>query len=146
MLLGKDIDPTVLHIGDRLYGQKWVMYSFSPIIYDSQKIIGAVIISTSLSDIGEILEAVRIMLFRSSFLIVVFVILVSFGISAYITRPIKSLTDVIRKMGQGHLGQRVKVRGIGEFRELGEAFNIMSEKLRTWTELGMSLSPMHLMN
>ena len=37
LLLGKDIDPTVLHIGDRLYGQKWVMYSFSPIIYDSQK-------------------------------------------------------------------------------------------------------------
>ena len=29
LLLGKDIDPTVLHIGDRLYGQKWVMYSFS---------------------------------------------------------------------------------------------------------------------
>ncbi|NLI60022.1 MAG: HAMP domain-containing protein, partial [Clostridiales bacterium] len=45
------------------------------------------------------------------------------------TRPIKSLTDVIRKMGQGHFGQRVKVRGGGEFRELGDAFNTMSEKL-----------------
>ena len=129
LLMGKDLDPTVLYIGDRLMGQKWVMYSYSPIIYDSEKITGAVILSTSLSDIGEILEAIRTMLFRSSLLIVVFVILVSFGISAYITRPIKSLTDVIRKMGQGHLGQRVKVRGVGEFRELGEAFNIMSEKL-----------------
>jgi two-component system OmpR family sensor kinase len=129
LLMGKDLDPTVLYIGDRLMGQKWVMYSYSPIIYGSEKITGAVILSTSLSDIGEILEAIRTMLFRSSLLIVVFVILVSFGISAYITRPIKSLTDVIRKMGQGHLGQRVKVRGVGEFRELGEAFNIMSEKL-----------------
>ena len=105
------------------------MYSYAPIVSENQEIIGAVILSTSLSDIGEILQAMQSMLFRSSIIIIVVVILVSFGISAYITRPIKSLTDVIRKMGQGHLGQRVKVRGGGEFRELGNAFNIMSEKL-----------------
>ncbi|HZJ58561.1 MAG TPA: HAMP domain-containing sensor histidine kinase [Clostridia bacterium] len=129
LLAGNDVDPTALHIGDRFSDQKWVMYSYSPIIYESQKVTGAVILSTSLSDIGEILEAIGAMLYRSSLVIIAFVILISIGISAYITRPIKSLTDVIRKMGQGHLGQRVKVRSVGEFRELGEAFNIMSEKL-----------------
>lgn len=129
LLAGKDMDPTTLYIGNSLSQQKWVMYSYSPITYEDQKIIGAVILSTSLSDIGEILQAIRSMLYRSSLMIIIFVILTSFGISAYITRPIKSLTDVIRKMGQGHLGQRVNVRGGGEFRELGDAFNIMSEKL-----------------
>jgi signal transduction histidine kinase len=129
LLQGKNIDPTPLFIGDLLSHQKWVMYSYAPIVSENQEIIGAVILSTSLSDIGEILQAMQSMLFRSSIIIIVVVILVSFGISAYITRPIKSLTDVIRKMGQGHLGQRVKVRGGGEFRELGNAFNIMSEKL-----------------
>jgi signal transduction histidine kinase len=32
-------------------------------------------------------------------------------------------------MSKGHLNQRVNIRGGGEFRQLGEAFNIMSEKL-----------------
>ena len=49
--------------------------------------------------------------------------------SSYITKPIKELTGVIRLMSQGHLDQRVKIRGSREFRQLGEAFNIMSEKL-----------------
>jgi len=129
LLQGKNIDPTPLFIGNGLTKQKWVLYSYAPIAYENQEIIGAVILSTSLSDVGEILEAMRSMLFRSSLIIIIVVIIVSFGISAYITRPIKSLTDVIRKMSQGHLGQRVKVRGGGEFRELGQAFNIMSEKL-----------------
>ena len=129
LLAGKVIDPTDLYIEDRSDEQKWVMYSYSPITYEDQRIIGAVILSTSLSDIGEILQAIRGMLFRSSLIIITFIIIVSFGISAYVTRPIKSLTDVIRKMGQGHFGQRVKVRGGGEFRELGDAFNTMSEKL-----------------
>lgn len=129
ILSGNDVDPTTLFIGNKLSEQKWVMYSYAPITYENQKIIGAVILSTSLTDIGEILQAIRSMLFRSSLIIIVIIILISFGLSAYITRPIKSLTDVIRKMGQGHLGQRVNVRGGGEFRELGNAFNIMSEKL-----------------
>ena len=146
LLAGKVIDPTDLYIEDRSDEQKWVMYSYSPITYEDQRIIGAVILSTSLSDIGEILQAIRGMLFRSSLIIITFIIIVSFGISAYVTRPIKSLTDVIRKMGQGHFGQRVKVRGGGEFRELGDAFNTMSEKLENLDRQGMSLCLMLLMN
>ncbi|NLJ41035.1 MAG: HAMP domain-containing protein, partial [Clostridiales bacterium] len=129
VLAGKDVTPTSLFIENGSSQEKWVMYSFSPITYESQKIIGAVILSTSLEDIGTILQAIRNMLYRSSLIIILSVILTSFGLSAYIARPIKSLTDVIRKMGQGHLGQRVKVRGGGEFKELGDAFNNMSEKL-----------------
>lgn len=32
-------------------------------------------------------------------------------------------------MSKGHLNQRIDIRGSGEFRQLGESFNIMSEKL-----------------
>lgn len=129
ILAGKDVDPTNLYIGEPLSAQKWVMYSYSPIIYENQEVIGAVILSTSLSDIGELLQAIRVMLYRSSLVILIFVIFTSFGISFYITKPIKSITHVIREMGKGHLDQRVNVKGGGEFRELGDAFNTMSEKL-----------------
>lgn len=129
VLSGDSVEPTALYIGKDDEDKKLVMYAYSPIIGETKSFIGATIISTSLSDVEEILSSVSAMLFRSSILIIVFVILISFGISLYITSPVKSLTQVIRQMGQGNLGQRVKVRGGGEFRELGDAFNTMSEKL-----------------
>ncbi|HZJ83565.1 MAG TPA: HAMP domain-containing sensor histidine kinase [Clostridia bacterium] len=129
VLTGVNVDPTALYIDDKASGEKWVMYSYAPISYESQTVIGAVIISTSLSDIEEIMNTINSMLYRLSFIILIFIMIISFAISAYIASPIKSLTTVIRKMGRGHLDQRVNIRGGGEFRELGDAFNTMSEKL-----------------
>ena len=64
-----------------------------------------------------------------SITVAVLIILTSYLASGFITQPIKQLTDVIRKMSQGHLDQRVKISGSRELRQLREAFNIMSEKL-----------------
>lgn len=57
------------------------------------------------------------------------IILISIAISGFITHPIKDLTASITSMSKGHLNQRIDIRGSGEFRQLGESFNIMSEKL-----------------
>ena len=88
-----------------------------------------VIISTSLSGIEQMLNEVKTRMGTYSITVAVLIILTSYLASGFITQPIKQLTDVIRKMSQGHLDQRVKISGSRELRQLGEAFNIMSEKL-----------------
>lgn len=126
---GEDVDPTPLYI-DTFSDQKWVMYAYAPITHELHGIIGMVILSTSLSDVDEMLSTISSMLNRYLLIILLCVAIISFLIAGYITQPIKELTAVIRKMSQGHLDQRVRVKGGGgELRELGEAFNIMSEKL-----------------
>jgi len=129
VLAGEDVVPTALYIDAPSGEQKWVMYAYAPITHERYGIIGMVILSTSLSDVDEMLNTISYMLNRYLLIILAGVAIISFLIAGYITRPIKELTAVIRKMSQGHLDQRVKIKGGGELRELGEAFNIMSEKL-----------------
>ena len=130
VLAGESVDPRELYIRpEDSRESKLVLYTYAPIQHEEQGIIGMVIISTSLSRIEQMLDEVKTKV--SAYLIVIsaVIIIASYTISGFITQPIKELTDVIKKMSQGHLDQRVKVRGSKELRQLGEAFNIMSEKL-----------------
>jgi signal transduction histidine kinase len=106
-----------------------VLYSFAPITHYREGIIGMVFFSTSLDGIEAVLADIRETITFFSGIISLAIILISLILSGFITHPIKNLTAVITKMSKGHLHQRVNIRGGGEFRQLGEAFNIMSEKL-----------------
>ncbi|NLU35495.1 MAG: cell wall metabolism sensor histidine kinase WalK [Clostridiales bacterium] len=108
---------------------KRILYSFAPITHYSEGIIGMVFMSTSLDGIEAILADIRKAIAFFSGIISLSIVLVSLVLSGFITHPIKELTAVITKMSKGHLNQRVNIRGGGEFRQLGEAFNIMCEKL-----------------
>lgn len=108
---------------------KRVMYSYAPIIHFSDGIIGMVLISTSLESIDALLGEISKLFRIYSAVISLAVILISLTISGFITQPIKELTDSITKMSQGHLNQRIRIHGSYELRQLGTAFNIMSEKL-----------------
>lgn len=130
VLAGESVEPKEVYIRpENSRDAKLVLYTYAPIQHEKQGIIGMVIISTSLSRIERMLSEVKTKV--SIYLIVTsaIIIIASYMISGFITQPIKELTDVIKKMSQGHLDQRVKVRGSKELRQLGEAFNIMSEKL-----------------
>nr|PZN10032.1 MAG: two-component sensor histidine kinase [Caldicoprobacter oshimai] len=130
VLAGERVEPKELYIrpeGSR--DAKLVLYTYAPIQHEKHGIIGMVIISTSLSRIEQMLAQVKTRVSTYLLITSAVIIMASYMISGFITQPIKELTDVIRKMSQGHLDQRVKVRGSKELRQLGEAFNIMSEKL-----------------
>jgi len=118
----------VIETGDPVE-KKRVLYAYAPITHYSEGIIGMVFLSTSLDSIESILTETRKTINFFSAIISIAIILVSLLLSGYITHPIKELTAVITKMSKGYLNQRVNIRGGGEFRQLGEAFNIMSEKL-----------------
>lgn len=108
---------------------KRVLYSYAPVTHYREGIIGMVFFSTSLDGIEAVLSDIRKAIVFFSGFISLAIILISLILAGFITHPIKSLTAVITKMSKGHLNQRVHIRGGGEFRQLGEAFNIMSEKL-----------------
>jgi signal transduction histidine kinase len=130
VLNGERVEPKDLYIRPADSDtSKLVLYTYAPIQHEKHGIIGMVIISTSLSGIEQMLSSVKIKLNTYSVVVSIAIIITSFIISGFITQPIKQLTNVIRKMSQGHLDQRVKIRGSRELKQLGEAFNIMSEKL-----------------
>lgn len=130
VLNGESVEPRELYIRPgNSSDSKLVLYSYAPIQHEKHGIIGMVIISTSLSGIEQMLNEVKTRMGTYSITVAVLIILTSYLASGFITQPIKQLTDVIRKMSQGHLDQRVKISGSRELRQLGEAFNIMSEKL-----------------
>ncbi|HHY82649.1 MAG TPA: cell wall metabolism sensor histidine kinase WalK [Clostridiales bacterium] len=108
---------------------KRVLYAYAPITHYSEGIIGMVFLSTSLDGIESIMNDIRKAIVFFSAIISVSIILVSLILSGFITHPIKELTAVITKMSKGYLNQRINIRGGGELRQLGEAFNIMSERL-----------------
>ncbi|MFU0800903.1 MAG: ATP-binding protein [Xylanivirga thermophila] len=132
VLSGSSIDAKDLYIiGENPSVKKRVLYSYAPISYENYGVIGMVFISSSLSSLEELLMRTRNMLNLYSIIISISIIILSFVISSFITQPINELTNVINKMSQGHLDQRVDIRGSAELKQLGEAFNIMSEKLES---------------
>jgi signal transduction histidine kinase len=108
---------------------KRVMYAFAPITHYEDGVIGAVFLSTSLDGIEAVLLDIRKTITLYSAIISFSIIVISFILAGFITHPIKELTAGITLMSKGHLNQRVNIRGSGEFKQLGDAFNSMSEKL-----------------
>ena len=131
VLSGQDMPPSVLYIDDTInHGEKKrVLYAYARIVNDEGAITGMVIISTLLSDIDARLQNIN-RTFIYYFLVISFLVLaMSLLVSGTITRPIKQLHTGIRKMAQGHLAERVHIRGRDEVAQLGEAFNTMAEQL-----------------
>lgn len=106
-----------------------VLYAYAAIVHPLEGIIGAVMISGALDGVDAVLSEIRRMLNLYSAIISLSIIVISFVISGFITQPIKELTGGITKMSKGHLNQRIHIRGSTELRQLGEAFNTMSERL-----------------
>lgn len=135
---GLDIGKThvVSEITDALEGKDVVnlqadkiIYLAMPVLSSNQNIIGAVFLSSSTKEIYDYLGTIKreliILTFLTSFIVGIFV----FFVSGIVIEPIKSILRVIQKMSEGHLNQRVQIKGHNELYQLGAAFNDMAEKL-----------------
>ncbi|MBT3363189.1 MAG: HAMP domain-containing protein [Chloroflexi bacterium] len=56
-------------------------------------------------------------------------VVISFPMSRFISRPVKSLTKATKKLGKGHFSERVHINATGEIGQLAGAFNVMAEDL-----------------
>ena len=107
------------------------MYTAVPIYSDdaSDVAIGVVLLVSSVADIYELLSSVqnRLLILAAATIIVILVVV--FFLSEFILTPMRKIMRVVNLMGEGHLNQRISVKGRDEFSQLATAFNNMNDKL-----------------
>ncbi len=99
-------------------------------LYENNETIGAMLLSASVQDVYEQtkrLTSTIVFLSAATALVVIFVSIIT---SRYITRPVLVLTQAARNMANGNLNERVEIKGKSEIATLGNAFNIMGERLK----------------
>lgn len=105
------------------------IYAAAYIGASNEDIEGAVLLVSSFEKSEIFIEAISkkwyILTIFISIMIAIFVLLTS----EIVMKPVRKILDSIKEITQGQLHQRVKVKGKNEIAELGEAFNIMTEKL-----------------
>jgi signal transduction histidine kinase len=76
-------------------------------------------------------------IFTSIFAIAL-ILFASVQITRTIIRPAEKLTEAARRIGRGHLNQKIDITTTDEIGELGIEFNKMTERLRTYEEMNVS--------
>ncbi|MBR5288218.1 MAG: HAMP domain-containing histidine kinase [Clostridia bacterium] len=95
---------------------------------------GALLLIASVQDTVDSLNEIQMQML-GVFLLALLVVLVTAGlITRVITRPVAALSAGIEHMGRGDYQHRVHVSGKGEMAHLAEAFNQMSEQIRSLDE------------
>ncbi len=104
-----------------------------PIEYNGA-VVGGVYLAENLSSIDDTVRTIRANLILFSIIILFIIGLISLGISYIITQPIAEYTAVARAISKGDFTRRVKVKGIREIKEMGQAFNFMCDELNALDE------------
>lgn len=106
------------------------MYTAIP-IFDSElyMVNGALLLVSSIADIYELLGSIQQRLMLLLLATAIIILVVVFFISEIILSPLKKILRVVTLMSEGHLNQRIGLRGRDEFAQLATAFNHMSDEL-----------------
>ena len=72
-----------------------------------------------------------------SLLLILFSVLASIYFTKRILRPIRQTTETVRKIGQGHLEQKVEVESDDEIGQLALEFNRMTERLAAFERMNI---------
>ena len=105
-----------------------VMYIAVPISFDS-KIIGVTLISTSINDIYEEVKNISRKIDLISVICMLATGVIAFLFANVIFRPLDDLKSAINRATRGQLQGVVNVKANDEFKEVGEAFNMMILRL-----------------
>lgn len=105
-----------------------VMYIAVPIIFDSQ-VIGATLISTSINDIYKDVKHISRNIDLISIVCMFVTGIIAFIFANVIFRPLEDLKKAIKLASRGHLKERVEMKNNDEFKEVGEAYNMMVLRL-----------------
>jgi two-component system OmpR family sensor kinase len=112
----------------RLKNGERVLYALTPVIRE-EKIIGAVMLVTNLEEIYATLDGIRRLTLIYSIAGGIIALLVSLFLSNQLANPVNKLADAVRRVTEGHLDQRVKIKSRDEIGLLAEDFNEMAARL-----------------
>lgn len=109
-------------------GLRWTVYYTTPIVYQSRN-VGILLVSVSIQDVMDQITRTQTNFGAVSVVLFAVLILFSFLIARWISKPIGQMTSAIQKMAHGDFSEKVKISGANEIVEMGRTFNRMSEKL-----------------
>ena len=105
------------------------IYAAAAMIDSEGNHIGVVLLSESVDEVFASLDAIQQMIFLYTlFTIAIVCVLVLFA-SQLLLDPLKGILSVVQRMSEGHLNQRIPVKGRSEYSQLATAFNDMAKKL-----------------
>ena len=105
------------------------IYAAAPIENDSSEIVGAVLLVSSIEDIFISVAEIEKKLIMYTLLTTLVMCVLVFAVSQVLIDPLTNILNVVQKMSDGHLDQRIEINGHDEYAKLGHAFNEMTEKL-----------------
>ena len=117
-----------IHRVDSESGAAYVAVA-SAVMEVSGKTLGALVLSLPVDELQSALETVERQLMTVFLIIAGAAMAAALMLSGMLTRPVKALTQTIRRMGKGDLSARVNVRTSGELKELAESYNAMAEQI-----------------
>lgn len=117
-----------IHRVDSESGVSYVAVA-SAVMEVSGKTLGVLVLSLPVDELQTALETVKRQLMTVFLIVAGAAMAAALMLSGMLTRPVKELTQTIRRMGKGDLSARVNVRTSGELKELAESYNAMAEQI-----------------
>jgi signal transduction histidine kinase len=109
--------------------QERAIYAASAILNSDSERVGVVLLVSSIEDIYIQMAEIRQMVFWLTLITVLALIILVFFLADYLISPLKNILKVVTKVSEGHLNQRIELKGNDEFSQVAEAFNNMTQKL-----------------
>jgi len=113
--------------------KKQMLYIALP-LKKNDKTSGVIRLSLFLKDINAMINHARIRILEISSLIIALSLLISFIFARSISRPIKELSAVSRRIADEDFSARVFLKSNDELRELADSFNNMAARMKTLFE------------
>ncbi len=105
------------------------IYASASISNEKKEIIGSVLIVASISDVYLLISKMQSTVYLFMLLFSIIITIVVTFMSKFFLSPFNRITGVLEKMADGHLDERITIKGNDEFTDISEAFNAMAEKL-----------------
>ncbi len=107
--------------------------SSKPILSSERKVVGSLILAVSHEHIHQTLWLIIASFGGFVLIMVIVTVVMCYRISSGLVHPINRLASVTKEISQGDLTRKVEVSSVEEIRQLGMAFNAMTDKLRKST-------------
>jgi signal transduction histidine kinase len=123
---GQPIQPTAQTEGSQVIASVAVIREGEP----HGKVVGAVILARSTQSLNHEIVGLWIILGSIAVVAMIAAALLGFGLARWVSRPLKGLDAAARRLADGDLAMRAKVKsGPPEVRRLGATFNTMAGRL-----------------
>ena len=109
--------------------EEMAIYAAAAMVDSDGNHIGVVLLSESVEDVFASLDAIQQTIFLYTFFAIAIVCILVLFASQLLLDPLKGILGVVQRMSEGHLNQRIPVKGKSEYSQLATSFNDMARKL-----------------